>query len=144
MRAFEYAIHHSPTKSIDVTALTAGVIGEPGSFVDKVLEGREKRCLEPPKLQHPGLDVNLMGNYNCAYVALWYMSLDTKIEEDVRDNKAVEGVGFFKSLFLVSSTVAYTDVPNFADYHTSTCEYAISTSNVHSSSKSSAFPFPWT
>ncbi|ETI23613.1 hypothetical protein G647_05415 [Cladophialophora carrionii CBS 160.54] len=89
VEAFEHAIRTSPSKSVDVAALVAGVIGEPGSLVDMVIKGqREEERVTPPQLRHPALDVNLLGIYNSAYLAL-------------------------------CSTVAYTDVGNFADYHTS-------------------------
>src|ERR1700744_2830321 len=66
VEAFKHAIEVSPTKTIDVVALMAGVIGEPGSFVDKITKGQQDGHRQPPKLRRPGLDVNLVGIYNCA------------------------------------------------------------------------------
>ncbi|KIX98233.1 uncharacterized protein Z520_06313 [Fonsecaea multimorphosa CBS 102226] len=112
--AFDHALQTSPNNSIDVTALVAGVIGETGSLVDKVLDSYRKKHLAPPELYHSALDVNLLGVYQCAYLALWYM----KIEQHGSGGQAKDE-GFSKSLIFVSSTVAYTDVGNFADYHAS-------------------------
>lgn len=117
-QAFDRALRTSPNNSIDVTALIAGVIGEVGSLVDKVLESYRKKHLTPPVLHHSALDVNLLGVYQCAYLALWYM----KIEQHGSGGQAKDE-GFSKSLIFVSSTVAYTDVGNFADYHASKCEF---------------------
>ena len=123
VEAFEYAIRSSPTGSIDVAALIAGVIGEPGSFVDMVVKGQQQKLPKPPKLRHPALDVNLVGIYDCAYLALWYMSLKTKASGNEEETTPPQDDNFSKSLILISSTVAYTDVGSFADYHTSKCEY---------------------
>ncbi|OAP61115.1 hypothetical protein AYL99_03316 [Fonsecaea erecta] len=114
VQAFEHALRTSPNGSIEVTALIAGVIGEPGSLVDKVLYSQRQKCLTPPELHHPALDVNLLGVYHCAYLALWYMKTDRHGPDRQRKDE-----DFSKSLIFVSSTVAYTDVGNFADYHTS-------------------------
>lgn len=146
--AFCHAIDVSPTKSLDIVALIAGVVGEPGSLVDQVLDARRKmeesasrspniwmELTRPPRPRHPGMDVNLLGVYDCAYLALWYMSLGRKAEVQKGKGKgnASDGQGKdvkssgsskekTKSLILISSTVAYSDVPAFADYHTSKCE----------------------
>lgn len=118
MQAFEHALQSSPTHSIDVTALIAGVIGEAGSLVDKVLESQREKHHQPPQLRHSALDINLLGVYQCAYLALWYMTGDMhKPGGQAKDDK------FSKSLIFVSSTVAYTDVGNFADYHASKCGF---------------------
>ncbi|KIW70915.1 hypothetical protein PV04_03145 [Phialophora macrospora] len=119
VEAFEHAIRHSPSGSIDVAALTAGVMGEPRSLVDTVIEGQTEKQLTPPKLRHPALEVNLLGIYNSAYLALWYMNLD-QTGKGLKDGRAAPGFPqFSKSLILTSSTVAYADVGNFADYYTS-------------------------
>lgn len=122
-QAFEHAIQWSPSKSIDVTALIAGVIGEAGSFVDKVVKGMEEKLAAPPPLRHPALDVNLLGIYNCAYLAVWYMSIGAKIYSQVEGSGPVKGEKSSKSLIFVSSTVAYGDVAQFMDYHASKCEF---------------------
>ncbi|EXJ72233.1 uncharacterized protein A1O5_04737 [Cladophialophora psammophila CBS 110553] len=112
--AFEHALRTSPNTSIDVTALIAGVLGEPGSLVDKVLDSQNEKHISPPELRHPALDVNLLGVYNCAYLALWYMKMESNgSARPAQDEKPS------KSLIFVSSTVAYTDVGSFADYHAS-------------------------
>ncbi|OCT50599.1 5'-hydroxyaverantin dehydrogenase [Cladophialophora carrionii] len=123
VEAFEHAIRTSPSKSVDVAALVAGVIGEPGSLVDMVIKGQRKEHVTPPQLRHPALDVNLLGIYNSAYLALWYMNLDRTATGSNVGPGVSHGSQFSKSLILISSTVAYTDVGNFADYHTSKCEY---------------------
>ncbi|KIW27255.1 uncharacterized protein PV07_07011 [Cladophialophora immunda] len=114
MQAFDHALRSSPNNSIDVTALIAGVIGEAGSLVDKVLDSQSKKHVHPPELHHSALDVNLLGVYQCAYLALWYMTVDRHGPGTPAKDKK-----FSKSLIFVSSTVAYTDVGNFADYHAS-------------------------
>ncbi|KIW75947.1 hypothetical protein Z517_10692 [Fonsecaea pedrosoi CBS 271.37] len=114
VKAFDHALQKSPNGTIDVTALIAGVMGEPGSLVDKVLDAKSKRCLTPPELRHSALDVNLLGMYKCAYLALWYMTVEPR-----QPREQLEAEKFSKSLIFVSSTVAYTDVGNFADYHAS-------------------------
>lgn len=130
--AFKHAMDFSPTKSLNAVALMAGVVGEPSSLVEQVLDARNnsagsqrgERELEPPRPCHRALDVNLLGVYDCAYLALWYMSLDEKKEakKDGEGPGVCKEKGGTKSLILISSTVAYTDVPQFADYHTSKCK----------------------
>ncbi|KAJ9603469.1 hypothetical protein H2200_012247 [Cladophialophora chaetospira] len=117
--AFEYAIRLSPTKSLDIVALMAGVMGEPGSLVDMVIRGQQENVSQPPKLRHPALNANLVGICNCAYLALWYMNLGSGADGQKSGTPASQEALFSKSLMLISSTVAYTDVGNFADYHTS-------------------------
>jgi 5'-hydroxyaverantin dehydrogenase len=125
VEAFEHAIRNAPSGSIDVAALMAGVIGEPGSLVDMVIKGQREKQPTPHKLRHPALEVNLLGIYNSAYLALWYMSLDQTAKGAKDGLAAPQGPQFSKSLILISSTVAYADVGNFADYHTSKCEYLL-------------------
>jgi NAD(P)-dependent dehydrogenase (short-subunit alcohol dehydrogenase family) len=106
--AFKKAIGQSPNLSIDIVALVAGVIGEPGSLVDKITDARKEGHTEPPDLRHSAIDVNFIAIYNSAYLALWYMSLNTKSGKEAK-----------KSLIFVSSTIAYVDGPLFVDYATS-------------------------
>ncbi|KAG9769807.1 hypothetical protein KCU88_g6779, partial [Aureobasidium melanogenum] len=130
--AFNAALCFCPTGSLDVVALIAGVAGEPGSLVDQVIHGqagtRSEGCQDkdPVRPAHSGIDVNLTAVYECTYLALWYLSLkkdgkdkqgtEHSEEKIAGTSKTKEGT---KSLILISSTVAYTDVPLFSDYQTS-------------------------
>ncbi|MCJ1360454.1 MAG: hypothetical protein MMC33_010459 [Icmadophila ericetorum] len=117
--AFKDAAAFSPSKSLDVVALVAGVIGEQEGLVDQVIRSRTRTedtyWIEPTKPRHPAIDVNLLGIYDCAYVALHYMASNSESAGSVREGAHPHST---KSLILVSSTAAYIDSP-FADYQVS-------------------------
>lgn len=128
--AFENAACRSPSGSIDIVVLAAGVLGEQGSLVEQVVRARAEnkdkdkgtgvaeprpRPRPPP---HRALDVNLLGLYESVYTALWYMSVEVE-----RDGKERERAGGTKSLILISSMAAYTDAALFSDYQASKCEF---------------------
>ncbi len=149
--AFQHALRWSPTKSIDVVALMAGVVGEHGSLVDQIVKARAEMAANggdddkqdpittvppPPQPRHAGLKVNLLGVYDCAYLALWYMGVDGSGSEGYRERQGVAAAAAqsghekeenrtsqqTKSLILISSIVAYADAPMFNEYQTSKCE----------------------
>jgi 5'-hydroxyaverantin dehydrogenase len=146
-RAFQAALQWSPTKSIDVVALMAGVVGEHGSLVDQIIKARDEQKVKeeatdkeegddeqeaiPPNPKHAALNVNLLGVYDSAYLALWYMGLDRKNRAEGRQEQqtaTAEKEGKTpptKSLILISSIVAYADAPMFTEYQTSKCESAL-------------------
>lgn len=107
-------------------ALVAGVMGEQGSLVDQVLNSRtwseDSGWSEPLKPRHPATDINLLGVYDCAYVALHYMASSS---EPTNGSQKEAGRKETKSLMLVSSTAAYTDSPMFPDYQVSKCECSL-------------------
>ncbi|EXJ96400.1 hypothetical protein A1O1_01526 [Capronia coronata CBS 617.96] len=117
--AFKQAAQHSLTGTIDVVALMAGVLGDHGSLVEQVIRTKEQMSKDdideqsPPEPKHTALDVNLLGVYNCAYLALWYMSPRGPKGNDQ------DGTTTTNSLILIGSIVSYIDAPLFSDYQTS-------------------------
>ena len=96
----------------------------------------------PLKPRHPAMDVNLLGVYDCTYLALYYMNLKSKVAGEGAAHGKGEGART-KSLILISSTAAYTDIPMFSDYQTSKCEFRSfpQPSNAGDISKGNPNPF---
>ena len=145
VEAFKIAVASSPSKTLDIAALIAGVVGEGGSLVDQVVKAQADSGAgrgEPPKPRHPAVDVNLLGVYDCAYLALYYMSLKSEVTGEGAVQEKGDGAKT-KSLILISSTAAYTDIPMFSDYQASKCEFSpfLQPSNAGNTSIP-RFPFP--
>ncbi|KAK3117638.1 hypothetical protein LTR53_000766 [Teratosphaeriaceae sp. CCFEE 6253] len=107
--AFQHAVRFSPSKTLDIAVLFAGVSGHRKNLVDAVLQEAGDPSLgslpdEPPKT---AMEVNLTGVYNCAYLAMHYFRMPLP-ESTTPQPK--------KSLVLVSSMMGYVDCTYNTDY----------------------------
>ena len=100
MAAFKHAIDFSPSKTLDIVALYAGVGGKQRNLVEHTKSGDPNS--DPVAPTHLAIDVNLLGSYYSTSLALHY--LQTSEEETMQ-----------KSLILVASLAGYMDYPN-TDY----------------------------
>lgn len=115
--AFIHAGAFSANKTLDVAVLCAGLEGDKGSLTDQVLAAPEPSlnpAATPVAPRHLALNVNLIGLYNCAWLALYYIRLPSNVQT---------ASTFSKSLILVSSMAGYVDMPTNSDYNASKCRF---------------------
>ena len=93
--AFKHAIEFSPSKTLDVVALYAGVGSAQPNLVDHTKSGDPKS--EPVAPTHKAIDVNLLGSYYSSSLALHYLQTSERTMQ--------------KSLILVASLAAYSKSP---------------------------------
>ncbi|KAJ8099535.1 hypothetical protein POJ06DRAFT_253848 [Lipomyces tetrasporus] len=95
VRAFQSALAYSPTKSLDVVAIFAG-IDDSGHLVDSVLsvEASIDGDVPKPRSIRP-IEVNLIGTYYTVTLSLHYARLDAQVTT--------------KSIIMVASLAGYVD-----------------------------------
>lgn len=98
-------------------------MGEKTSIADQAAASNKgpslNKNLERPS--HMGIDINLVGAYEMAWLALHYVQLPPA--GHVNEN-AVSSSRTTKSLILVSSLGGYVDIPMYTDYNSSKCEWS--------------------
>lgn len=113
-KAFKHAINFAPTKTLDIAILFAGTDGGRASLVDEVLRNSEPTLDdEPIRPVTKAVDVNLLGEYMSASLALHYFRLKGTSTSNIKGPQPK------KSLVLISSMTGYIDLPYNTDYSVS-------------------------
>ena len=117
VQAFKTALMFAPNNTLDVVLMSAGVITAAGNLVDHVM-ATEPTLDEDPKLPvTAAIDVNLMGVYYSAFLALNYFRLKPRNQKQgaATDHSAEELPT--KSLIFISSMAGYIDYPGHSTYN---------------------------
>ena len=110
--AFKHAIQFAPSKSLDTVALFAGVTAEHGSIMDHLDKVTPSLENDPSPPQTKCLDINLMGVYYSAYLALNYFRLPPHSSQPTDTLSAPAS----KSLIFINSLAGYLDFSNHTTY----------------------------
>lgn len=111
--AFKSAVNFGPSKTLDISALYAGVIGTANNMIDILKEnGAPSLSSVPPIPTHKAIDINLTGEWYSTYLSFHYMQLKPQT------NGVATGPngGFKKSIVMISSLAGYVDYPNNSAY----------------------------
>ena len=115
IHAFKHAIQFAPSKSLDVVTLFAGVTTEHGSIMDHLVDVKPSLENDPPPPQIQSLDINLIGVYYSAYLALNYFRLPS-LNPQPTDNPSSPAK---KSLIFINSLAGYLDFARHTTYNVS-------------------------
>jgi len=111
--AFKSAVKFGPTKSLDISALYAGVLGTANNLIDVLKEnGPPSLDSTPPVPTHKAIDINLTGEWYSTYLSFHYMQL--KPQTNGAANEASSGSK--KSIVMIASLAGYVDYPNNSAY----------------------------
>lgn len=111
--AFKHAVNFGVNKTLDISALYAGVLGTANNMIDILKEnGPVSLDSKPRAPNHRAIDINLTGEWYSTYLSLYYMQLKPE------STGATDGVsaGEKKSIVMISSLAGYTDYPNNTAY----------------------------
>jgi len=111
--AFKSAVNFGPSKTLDISALYAGVLGTANNMIDILKEnGAPSLSSVPPIPTHKAIDINLTGEWYSTYLSFHYMQLKPQT------NGVATGPngGFKKSIVMISSLAGYVDYPNNSAY----------------------------
>jgi 5'-hydroxyaverantin dehydrogenase len=111
--AFKSAVNFGPSKTLDISALYAGVLGTANNMVD-VLKANGPPSLEstPPVPTHKAIDVNLTGEWYSTYLSFHYMQLKPETGGAANGASAESK----KSIVMIASLAGYVDYPNNSAY----------------------------
>jgi len=109
--AFKKAVLFGPSKTLDVVAMFVGVTSEHGNIMDHLAKVKPTLEEDPTPPQIQCLNINLIGVYYSAYLALNYFRLRPGNEE--------KNTSSFKSLSFINSLAGYLDFPNHTTYNAS-------------------------
>ena len=115
IHAFKHAIQFAPSKSLDVVALFAGVTTEHGSIMDHLVDVKPSLEKDPPPPQIQSLDINLVGVYYSAYLALNYFRLPSLDPQPT----GIPSSPANKSLIFINSLAGYLDFARHTTYNVS-------------------------
>ncbi|KAI5238877.1 hypothetical protein E4T43_07086 [Aureobasidium subglaciale] len=143
--SFQSAVNFSPNKVLDVVAMFAGVTSEPGNIMDHIIKVKLDLDAIPEKPEIQCLEINLIGVYFSAYLALHYFRFEpqarvnslnlaslerTKLEAQdsmaqrpsTNEDAYSEGTSTStepkstKSLIFINSLAGYIDLPKHTTY----------------------------
>lgn len=107
--AFKKAVSFSLHQTLDVAVLSAGISNAAENrMVRDAAEAQLSLDADPEEPGKHTIDVNLIGVYWSAWLALYYFRLEGA---DGATRTAGEGVALQKSLVLIASAAAYIDFP---------------------------------
>lgn len=111
--AFKSAVNFGPSKTLDISALYAGVLGTANNMIDILKEnGPPSLDSTPPRPTHKAIDVNLTGEWYSTYLSLHYMQLKAEAGGAASGASA----GSKKSIVMIASLAGYVDYPNNSAY----------------------------
>ncbi|KAL6720037.1 hypothetical protein ACLMJK_001958 [Lecanora helva] len=113
--AFKHAIQFAPSKSLDVVALFAGVTAEHGSIMDHLVGVKPSLEDDPPPPRISSININLIGVYYSAYLALNYFRLPSLSSQSSDSPPQAAD----KSLIFINSLAGYLDFPSHTTYNVS-------------------------
>ena len=113
--AFKHAVQFAPTKSLDVVALFAGVSAEHGSIMNHLVDVTPSLEKDPPPPSIHCLNINLIGVYYSAYLALNYFRLPS-VSSQPTDTESPPSD---KSLIFINSLAGYLDFGYHTTYNAS-------------------------
>ena len=111
--AFKSAVNFGPSKSLDVSALYAGVLGTANNMIDVLKEnGPPSLDSTPPVPTHKAIDINLTGEWYSTYLSFHYMQLKSQTNGITE----AASTGAKKSIVMIASLAGYVDYPNNSAY----------------------------
>ena len=117
VQAFKSALLFAPHNTLDVVAMFAGVTSEPGNIMDHIVKFEASLDVDPVQPSIKCIEVNLIGLYYSAYLALNYFRL--KPRESGQGTYVNGNATISKSLIFVDSIAGYIDFPKHTTYNAS-------------------------
>lgn len=108
--AFKHAVNFSPSQTLDVAALFAGIASKDGNIFDNVMSQSPSLERDPVAPTTEAIDINLTGEYWSAWLALYYFNCQPGKQSDTQD------VQKSKSLVLIASLAGYIDFTTSSQY----------------------------